>query len=97
MPRRRRDAVAERTEQRLAEQAERWREAAQRGAQTRRQRREQQQSLRNVVGRKLRHLSLQVLDFEMGIALGGGDRGDLVRRARIASVKGDRLRSSLDC
>ena len=44
MPRRRRDAVAERTEQRLAEQAERRREAAQRGAQTRRQRREQQQS-----------------------------------------------------
>ena len=37
MPRRnRRDAVAERTEQRLAEQAERRREAAQRGAQTRR-------------------------------------------------------------
>ena len=45
MPRRsRRDAVAERTEQRLAEQAERRREAAQRGAQTRRQRRAQQQS-----------------------------------------------------
>ena len=44
MPRRsRRDAVAERTEQRLAEQAERRREAAQRGAQTRRQRRAQQQ------------------------------------------------------
>ena len=43
MPRRsRRDAVAERTEQRLAEQAERRREAAQRGAQTRRQRREAQ-------------------------------------------------------
>ena len=37
MPRRnRRDAVAERTEQWLAEQAERRREAAQRGAQTRR-------------------------------------------------------------
>ena len=45
MPRRsRRDAVAERTEQWLAEQAERRREAAQRGAQTRRQRREQQQA-----------------------------------------------------
>ena len=44
MPRRRRDAVAERTEQRLAEQAERRREAAQRGAQTRRQRREQRQA-----------------------------------------------------
>ena len=45
MPRRsRRDTVAERTEQRLAEQAERRREAAQRGAQTRRQRREQQQA-----------------------------------------------------
>jgi hypothetical protein len=44
MPRRRRDAVAERTEQRLAEQAERRREAAQRGAQTRRQRRAQQQA-----------------------------------------------------
>jgi len=45
MPRRtRRDAVAERTEQRLVEQAERRREAAQRGAQTRRQRREQQQA-----------------------------------------------------
>jgi len=44
MPRRRRDAVAERTEQRLAEQAERRREAAQRGAQTRRQRRQQQQA-----------------------------------------------------
>jgi len=45
MPRRsRRDAVAQRTEQRLAEQAERRREAAQRGAQTRRQRREQQQA-----------------------------------------------------
>ena len=45
MPRRsRRDPVAERTEQRLAEQAERRREAAQRGAQTRRQRREQQQA-----------------------------------------------------
>jgi len=44
MPRRsRRDAVAERTEQMLAEQAERRREAGQRGAQTRRQRREQQQ------------------------------------------------------
>ena len=44
MPRRsRRDAVAERTEQRLAEQAERRREAAQRGAQTRRQRRAAQQ------------------------------------------------------
>jgi len=43
MPRRsRRDAVAERTEQMLAEQAERRREAAQRGAQTRRQRRQQQ-------------------------------------------------------
>ena len=42
MPRRRRDAVAERTEQRLPEQAERRREAAQRGAQTRRQRREAQ-------------------------------------------------------
>ena len=45
MPRRSgRDAVAERTEQRLAEQAERRREAAQRGAQTRRQRRGQQQA-----------------------------------------------------
>jgi len=45
MPRRsRRDAVAERTEQMLAEQAERRREAAQRGAQTRRQRRQQQQA-----------------------------------------------------
>jgi len=45
MPRRsRRDTVAERTEQRLNEQAERRREAAQRGSQTRRQRREQQQS-----------------------------------------------------
>ena len=45
MPRRnRRDAVAERTEQRLAEQHERRREAAQRGAQTRRQRRQQQQA-----------------------------------------------------
>ena len=44
MPRRsRRDAVAQRAEQRLAEQAERRREAAQRGAQTRRQRRQQQQ------------------------------------------------------
>ena len=43
MPRRRRDAVAEHTEQRLAEQAERRREAAQRGAQTRRRRRAQQQ------------------------------------------------------
>lgn len=44
MPRRtRRDAVADRTEQRLAEQQERRREAAQRGAQTRRQRRAQQQ------------------------------------------------------
>ena len=45
MPRRsRRDPVAERTEQRLAEQAERRREAAQRGAQTRRQRRAQQEA-----------------------------------------------------
>ena len=45
MPRRsRRDAVAERTEQVLAEQAERRREAAQRGAETRRQRRGQQQA-----------------------------------------------------
>ena len=45
MPRRsRRDAVAERTEQMLSEQAERRREAAQRGAQTRRQRRQQQQA-----------------------------------------------------
>ncbi|MBN1460006.1 MAG: hypothetical protein JXA57_10735 [Armatimonadetes bacterium] len=45
MPRRsRRDAVAQRTEQRLAEQAERRREAAQRGAQTRRQRRAQRES-----------------------------------------------------
>ncbi len=45
MPRRtRRDAVAERAEQRLAEQAERRREAAQRGAQTRRERRGQQQA-----------------------------------------------------
>jgi len=45
MPRRsRRNAVAERTEQRLAEQAERRREAAERGAQTRRQRRQQQQA-----------------------------------------------------
>ena len=44
MPRRsRRDAVAERTEQMLAEQAERRREAAQRGAETRRQRRAAQQ------------------------------------------------------
>ena len=44
MPRRsRRDTVAERTEQRLAEQAERRREAAQRGAETRRQRRATQQ------------------------------------------------------
>jgi len=42
MPRRR-DAVAARTEQRLNEQAERRREAAQRGAQTRRRRRAQQQ------------------------------------------------------
>ena len=45
MPRRnRRDAVAERTEQRLAEQHERRREAAQRGAQTRRQRRARRES-----------------------------------------------------
>ncbi|MFB3882706.1 MAG: hypothetical protein ACE149_15675 [Armatimonadota bacterium] len=45
MPRRsRREAVAERTEQMLSEQAERRREAAQRGAQTRRQRRQQQQA-----------------------------------------------------
>ena len=44
MPRRTRDdAVARRAGQRLAEQAERRRDAAQRGAQTRRQRREQQQ------------------------------------------------------
>ena len=44
MPRRsRRDSVAERTEQMLAEQAERRREAAQRGAETRRQRRAGQQ------------------------------------------------------
>jgi len=44
MPRRsRRDAVAQRTEQMLAEQAERRREAAQRGAETRRQRRAAQQ------------------------------------------------------
>jgi len=45
MPRRsRRDPIAERAEQRLAEQAERRREAAQRGAQKRRQRRQQQQA-----------------------------------------------------
>jgi len=45
MPRRsRRDAVAERTSARLTEQADRRREAAQRGAQTRRQRRQQQQA-----------------------------------------------------
>ena len=45
MPRRsRRDAVAERTEQMLSEQSERRREAAQRGAQTRRQHRGQQQA-----------------------------------------------------
>jgi len=44
MPRRsRRDAVAERTGQRLAEPSERRREAAQRSAQTRRQHRAQQQ------------------------------------------------------
>jgi len=42
MPRRSpRDAVSERAEQRLADQAQRRREAAQRGAQTRRQRRAQ--------------------------------------------------------
>lgn len=45
MPRRsRRDAVAERAAQRLAEQANRRREAAQRGAQTRRLSRQQQRS-----------------------------------------------------
>jgi len=43
MPRRsQREAIAERAEAHLAEQAERRREAAQRGAQTRRQRRESQ-------------------------------------------------------
>ena len=38
------------------------------------------------VGRQIGHLSLQILDLEMGVALGGGDPGGAVY---VSGLRGD--------